>query len=89
MKIITTGNVNEQFGNKISGIIMKNDIQLAEFSVKKFAEGSKYGIDGGKISKLFIKDNQNNILACYDRGWDVKPGTKAKEIFEKILKEYN
>ena len=89
MKIIITENVNTQFGNVVSGKIMENGMQLAEFSLKKFDEGSKYGIAGGRISKLFIKDNQNNILACYDRGWDVKPGIKAKEIFEKILKEYN
>jgi hypothetical protein len=89
MQIVLTDSVNLQFGNIISGTIIKNNIEVAEFSLKKFEKSSKYGINNGKISKLFIKDARNNILTCYDRGWDIKPDADAKEIFEKILKEYN
>ena len=87
--ILVTSVEKPQFGNVVNGIIIKNDIEIAKFSIKKFNEGSQYGINGGKISKLFIQDSNKNILACYDRGWDIKPHAEAKEILEKILEAYN
>lgn len=89
MKILVTSVEKPQFGNVVNGIIIRNDIEIAKFSIKKFDEGSQYGINGGKISKLFIQDSNKNILACYDRGWDIKPHAEAKEILEKILEAYN
>lgn len=47
--------------------------------VKAYDEPSEYGIDGGRISKLTIK-RQDEIVVNYDRGWDVEPadeGTQA------------
>lgn len=89
MKILVTNSINPQFGNVIDGVIIKNNVEIAKFTIKKFDEGSKYGINEGKISKLFIQDSNKNILACYDRGWDIKPHAEAKEILEKILEVYN
>lgn len=89
MKIKVTEIINAQFGTVIQGMITENNVEIAKFSIKKFDEGSKYGINEGKISKLFIQDSNKNILACYDRGWDIKPHAEAKEILETILKEYN
>lgn len=36
MQIVLTDSVNLQFGNIISGTIIKNNIEVAEFSLKKF-----------------------------------------------------
>lgn len=60
--------------------------------IKYFDDPSKkYGIDGGKISKLWIKDVKvNEVVANYDRGWDVEiKSPQVKKFYEKILKQYN
>ena len=52
--------------------------------VKHFDEGSQFGIEGGRISKLMIKiDGQ--IVCNYDRGWDVEPTCKEAEMALCIL----
>ena len=52
------------------------------FNAKVFEQGSEFGINGGRISKLWIvKDITinpwNYFVNCpvvnYDRGWDVEP----------------
>ena len=61
--------------------------------IKHFPEPSKqYGLDKGKISKLWIKNTKTGeIVANYDRGWDVKLGNdpELKKFYEKILKQFN
>ena len=67
------------------------------FYCKHFEEGSNYGIDNGRISKLEIslgtKDGfSRNLLINYDRGWDVNfdDFKKAYEaVYEAILKRFN
>ncbi len=60
-----------------------------DFVIKVFEEGSDFGINGGRISKLNIRTG-NKELANYDRGWDVKPTTAiGKGALKIILKEYN
>ncbi len=60
-----------------------------KFWVKHYDEGSCYGIDEGRISKVMLK--RNGITVCnYDRGWDVLPVDEDTEIALEILKkEYN
>lgn len=41
-----------------------------------FDEGSKYGINGGRVSKLYMCDEGNKCLCNYDRGWDIEPSTE-------------
>lgn len=60
--------------------------------IKYFDEPSKeHGIDGGKISKLWIKDvKENEVVANYDRGWDIEiKSPVVKKFYEKIIKQYN
>ena len=60
-----------------------------EYWVKQFEEGSEFGIDGGKISKLECRIDGEMILH-YERGWDKKPATKlAKKAYAAMLKMYN
>ena len=46
----------------------------ADIEMKIYSEPSLFGIKEGRISKLFIKDGFE-LLANYDRGWDVAPKT--------------
>lgn len=58
------------------------------FHIKHFEKGSEYGINNGRISKLWIaKDGKT--LANYDRGWDVKAAPEAREAFKQILSKFN
>ncbi len=46
--------------------------KVAHYWVKAYEEGSEFGIDGGRISKLTIKINGQTVVN-YDRGWDIEP----------------
>ena len=54
--------------------------------VKHFDEGSQFGIDGGRISKLMIKIDGETVCN-YDRGWDIHPTCKEAEMALCILLE--
>ena len=57
--------------------------------VKQFDEGSQYGIDGGRISKLMIK-RDGEIVCNYDRGWDIEPvDTNTRVALQILLYDYN
>ncbi len=59
--------------------------------VKQYEEGSRFGIDGGRVSKLTIRNERTgNTVANYDRDWDIKPKTKTeKAALDYIMKECN
>ena len=62
---------------------------ICHYWVKHFEEGSHYGIDNGRISKLTIKVD-GKVTCNYDRGWDVKPADEATEkAFAILMHEYN
>jgi hypothetical protein len=52
--------------------------------VKVYDEPSRFGIDGGRISKLMLK-RKNEIVCNYDRGWDMKPVDEDVEAALQIL----
>ena len=54
------------------------------FEAKLFDEGSEFGINNGRVSKLSIQDN-NNWIVNYDRGWDIKPNKEYKKQYTEIL----
>lgn len=57
--------------------------------MKQYDEGSEWGINGGRISKLMIKRN-GKVVLNYDRGWDIKAVDKnTKEALKIILKNDN
>ena len=65
--------------------------KIAHYWVKAYEEGSDYGINGGKISKLSIKIDGEWVVN-YDRGWDIEPdgNNEAAQIaYCILLNEYN
>ena len=63
--------------------------KVYRYWVKHYEEGSQFGIDGGRISKLMIKRG-GEIVCNYDRGWDIKPVDEDTEFALAILlKDFN
>ena len=62
-----------------------------KYWVKHYEEGSQFGIDGGKVSKLTIRKlDESRDLVSYDRGWAVEPNTdEVKAVYAIILQKYN
>ena len=58
--------------------------KVYKFQVKIYKVGSKYGIDGGKISKLWISC-EDMVVASYERRWDVKPASEDAKLAVAIL----
>lgn len=77
-----------EFDNSTNWI--KGTIGDYKFIAKHFDEGSFYGINTGRVSKLEIwkceQYNFNNVLVNYDRGWDIEPETdELKEVLNELL----
>lgn len=68
----------------VQGII-KSQNDTYEFCAKVFDEGSEYGINKGRVSKLHIRCGRVDIVK-YDRGWDIKPETEYKSIYSALIK---
>ena len=57
---------------------------IFKFWVKHYDEGSQYGIDEGRISKVTLKRNGQTVCN-YDRGWDIKPVDNDTQMAYEIL----
>jgi hypothetical protein len=65
------------------------DGKVIQYYIKHFETPSKYGINGGRISKLELR-YQGDIICNFDRGWDVKTTTNlAKIALKQLLAEFN
>lgn len=62
---------------------------ICHYCVKHFDEGSAFGIDEGRISKLSIEIG--GVVICrYDRGWDIEPESEtAWAVFSMLMAKYN
>ena len=54
------------------------------YEVKHYAEGSIFGINEGRISKLFMRKT-GKTYCNYDRGWDVMPDPEDQEAYGLYL----
>ena len=57
---------------------------IFHYWMKRFDEGSEWGIEGGRISKLMIK-RSGEIVCNYDRGWDIKPSDPDAQLAMEII----
>lgn len=57
---------------------------IFHYWMKQYEEGSQFGIDGGRISKLMLKRN-DKIVYNYDRGLDVAPVDENTAFALEIL----
>ncbi len=59
--------------------------EVVYYTAKVYDEPSKYGINGGRVSKLAITTLDNELIANYDRGWDIYPATKTAEVAVSLI----
>lgn len=86
---------DEGFGGWAKGYARVNSRNY-RYEVKHFAVGSQFGIQGGRVSKLWIRreyDNKPPRVVCnYDRGWDIKPrmySPATMAVYNALLAKYN
>lgn len=58
--------------------------EIFHYWMKQYEEGSEYGINGGRISKLTIKRSGREVYN-YDRGEDIAPIDKNTETALAII----
>ena len=57
---------------------------IFHYWMKVYEEGSQFGIDGGKVSKMMLKRN-NKVVCNYDRGWDIEPADPDTQLAVETL----
>jgi hypothetical protein len=57
------------------------------FQAKVYDEGSKFGINSGRVSKLEVWDSSEHIVS-YDRGWGIKPDSDEQQLLLRELLDY-
>ena len=65
--------------------------EVFHYWMKQYEEGSEWGIEGGRISKLMLK-RDGKIVCNYDRGWDVEPAEydmPTRMAYCILLENYN
>ena len=58
--------------------------EVFHYWMKRYENGSKWGIEGGRISKLMLK-RDNKIVCNYDRGWDIEPADENTRLATELL----
>lgn len=62
-----------------------------QYEAKVYGNPSAFGINNGRISKLYIYGQDAEILACYERGWSGEvdaPPENLKDTVKKIVERY-
>lgn len=57
---------------------------IFHYWMKQYDEGSEWGIESGRISKLMIKRGSETVCN-YDRGWDIKPSDPDAQLAMEII----
>ena len=79
---------------QMDGRWLRGTIDGYEFFALVFQTGSKYGINGGRISKLAVRHKLESLtevsryIINYDRGWDIEPATEEHKLILDTLVEY-
>ena len=73
--------------------LLNIDGVVYEWDAKVFDEGSRFGIDGGRVSKLEIrtydKHEKPKLICNYDRGWDIRPQNETdQKATDAVLKMF-
>ena len=77
--------------NWVGGTVKLANGRTFRYNLLTFDEPSDFGIDGGRISKLWVATAARlTMVVNFDRGWDMKPQTSDhKAVYAALLKKYN
>lgn len=74
-----------KFDDTTNWVYGESDNGQIEFQAKLYDENSQFGINKGRVSKLWVGDNYGEIVH-YDRGWDRKPRPGYEtDVFEQVV----
>ena len=69
---------------------IEGEIDDCRFQAKVFDDGSRFGINDGRVSKLMVWETDLSpagAIINYDRGWDVEPSEDwHQELLLALLK---
>lgn len=72
---------------KEKGIWKFGRVDDYKFEAMVFEEPSEeFGINGGRISKLFLKNKEGELVGSYERRPDIVPKGKDKKVWDEIVK---
>lgn len=60
-----------------------------EWRAKAYDTSSKYGIDGGRISKLYVTDHDRCVVIYFDRKWVDRPTRENGKWMEDFLEYFD
>lgn len=63
---------------------LKVHSSIYHYWMKVYEEPSRFGIDGGKVSKLMLT-RDDRVVVNYDRGWDIEPSDPDTQLAVEIL----
>lgn len=72
------------------GKVLINGVEY-KINILRFDQPSDFGIDGGRISKMYIFTSKE-ALVWYDREWETEPSPDNKdvqEVYKLLLSLYN
>ena len=55
------------------------------YEAKVYDNGSKFGINNGRVSKMTMYDKNDNWVMNYDRGWDIEPDEDVVDCYANIM----
>jgi hypothetical protein len=56
------------------------------YTAKLFDEDSDFGIDGGRVSILSIRNAEQKEVVSYYRGWDIMPrGAGITRVYDEVM----
>lgn len=70
-------------GSWVEGTIAGHSFEALVFPEP--AACPEYEIEGSNISKFWLADEQHNVVASFDRGWDVEPNTEMARRLTDLL----
>ncbi len=62
---------------------VEGEYEGRRYQAKVYDEPSDYGINGGRVSKLWVRGTTYNTFINYDRGWDA--GEDVVEVWKPLV----
>lgn len=72
--------------NWVKGKALQGNTEYT-FEAKLYDTGSIFGINEGRVSKLWITQKELGDIVAYERGWDKKPAEIVRNVYDAVMKK--